>query len=107
MAAIAEEAKELLNSAEEGPERRGVLRLQVLATTAARSPGRSLMHVATDRAVMTVSVSVSLSTDAVTFAVRVDGRIGVGLRHETPVLRPSAGSASRVTGCAALANPPA
>jgi hypothetical protein len=38
---------------------------------------------------------------------RMPSRIGVGLRHETPVLRPSDGSASHVSGCAALANPPA
>jgi len=37
MAAVAEEATELLNSANEGPERRAVLRLQALATHGARS----------------------------------------------------------------------
>ena len=106
MAAIAEEAKELLNSLQRKVQSDVVCSgCRHSRRTAARSPGRSLMHVATDRAVMMVSVS--LSTDAVTFAMRVDGRIGVGLRHETPVLRPSAGSASHVTGCAALANPPA
>ncbi len=32
MAAIVEEAEELLDSAKDGPERRGLLRLQALAT---------------------------------------------------------------------------
>ena len=47
MAAIAEEAKELLNSAEEAPERRGVVRSQALATHGSQVAG-SVPHVRGD-----------------------------------------------------------
>jgi hypothetical protein len=51
MAAIVEEAGELLTRAKEGPERRGVLRLRASHRTAASSEVQSFALAATDNAV--------------------------------------------------------